>query len=281
MTPLRNALIQQLTLRGYSPKTHQAYIHWIKSLAGYYRKSPDLLSDDELRHYVLYLATKRGLSASSCRQATHAIRFFYREVIDRPISELVIPNMKKPSLMPVLLTCADVQRILGSCTNIKYRTIYKTCYATGVRISEVARLQLHDLDWERHLIRVVQGKGCKDRYVLFPDTLKQAMREYQKNYNPVTYLFWGLDLKQPLSTSSIQKRFAEAVQKSGIEKKARVHSLRHAFATHQLEAGMSLPRLQQLLGHRQLTTTLRYVHWLPHLQRDHSTANDLLAGMEV
>ncbi len=282
MTPLRTALIREIKLRGYSARTEKAYVFWIRSLAEYYGRSPDLLSEKDLENYVIYLSTKKQLSVSSCHQAICAIVFFYQNVLSRKITtRLVAPKMKKPSKIPILLTRAEVVKVIHSCPSLKYNTILKMAYTTGMRLSELCCVQWHDLDWERQLIKVVQGKGFKDRYVLFPDSLKQAVKAYQSDYRSDRYIFTGKTSHQPLSDSSIQRQTKKAVVAAKINKPASVHSLRHAFASHQLESGMTLPRLQQLMGHRQLTSTLRYVHWLPHLQRDKGVDIDLLNGLEV
>jgi integrase/recombinase XerD len=278
MSALRQKMLQRMQLRGFSPRTEQAYIGWIIRLAAFYHISPDQLDDEQLQTFMLDLINNQGLSASTCRQALHSIRFFYKNVAGREISRLALPGLKTPARIPELLSTREVFAIIDACLNPKYRTMMLVGYGTGIRLSEIAHLRVKDIHSDRQVLRVEQGKGYKDRYVLLNEFLLHILRDYWRVYRPCGPLFSGRDREQPISTASIQKMFQRSRRKAGINKQVGIHSLRHAFATHSLEAGMSLAQLQLLLGHKQISTTLRYVHWLPRYQEQPGAVHDLLAG---
>ena len=267
-----------MTLRGFSVRTHQAYIGWIEQLTRFHRCAPDSLTDDQLQAFMLHLINTRKLSASTCRQAIHSIRFFYANVVGREIGRLALPSLKAPGKVPDLLSREEVFRIIESCANPKYRTMMLVGYGTGIRLSEITHLQVSDIHSDRKVLRIEQGKGNKDRYVLLNDSLLQVLRDYWAVYRPKGPLFFGRDPRTPITNNSLQKTFHRSLLKSGVDKKVGIHSLRHAFATHSLEAGMPLAQLQQLLGHKQISTTLRYVHWLPRYNGKPDDAADLLSA---
>lgn len=279
MSLLRKKMQDRMALRGFAPKTEQAYTHWIVDLAKFHHKSPDRLGDEDLKQFMLHLVSERRLAAESCRQAIHAIRFFYAEVLDREISKITLPIIKKPQKIPELLNQREVRDILSCCDNLKYRTMMMLCYGTGVRRSEVVALRLADIDSDRQQLRVEQSKGRKDRYVLLGPSLLHQLRCYWQSYRPFDFLFCGRTLNQPITASSLNKMYSKAKGKAGITKRGNIHALRHAFATHSLEAGMPLAQLQQLMGHGYITTTLRYVHWLPRYQEHPGACIDLITQM--
>lgn len=278
MSALRKKMLQRMQLRGFAVKTQEAYIGWITQLAIFHHRSPDQLDDDHLQAFMLDLINNRHLAASTCRQAIHSIRFFYRDVVGRDVSRFALPGLKTPSKIPELLSTREVFTIIDTCKNAKYRTMMLVGYGTGIRLSEITHLQVSDIDSDRKVLRIEQGKGSKDRYVLLNDSLLELLRSYWQLYRPIGPLFYGADREKAISHGSLQKTFRRCLLASNVNKRVGIHSLRHAFATHSLEAGMSLAQLQQLLGHKQISTTLRYVHWLPRYQESPGDATDLLVG---
>lgn len=276
MTPLRRRMINQMALRGFSLTTRKAYLSQVSGLAQYYHRSPDQLTTDELQQYVLYLMRERKWSFSSCRQFIHAIRFLFERVLKRPLDALALPHPRKTQALPDLLYPDEVQAIISHCTQLKYQTGIVLAYATGMRISEVLNLQVDDLDGPHQQIKVRQGKGCKDRYVCFTPGLKRQLRCYWRQYRPEQYVIYGQHKQRPLCAKYLRQAVKKAALAAGVHKTVRFHSLRHAYATHQLLAGMPLPRLQQALGHRHISTTLNYTHWAACMDSRRATTEDLL-----
>jgi site-specific recombinase XerD len=278
MSVLRQKMLQRMQLRGFADRTQQAYLAWIIQLAGFYHLSPDQLDDEQLQRFMLDLINRRKLSASTCRQALHSIRFFYRDVVGRDLSRLTLPGIKTPAKVPELLSADEVFAIVAACADAKYRTMMLVAYGTGIRLSEIVHLRVRDIHSDRWVLRIEQGKGKKDRYVLLTPTLLQMLRSYWQFYRPIDPLFYGRSKDEAVTTGSLSKVFQRSRRRAGVVKEVGIHGFRHAFATHSLEAGMPLAQLQQLLGHKQLSTTLRYVHWLPRYQEDPEAATDLLTG---
>jgi integrase len=210
----------------------------------------------------------------------HGIRFLYLQVLDWPAFDVDIPIPKKAQRIPELLTRAEVGRILAACANPKHRMMLTLCYGCGLRLGELVALKVRDIDGERKLLRVAQGKGAKDRLVPLSDTLLAQLRVYWRLLRPTDWLFPGRTLTERLCDTSVQKAFTHAKTRAGVGKVGGIHGLRHAFATHQLEAGLPVHRLQRLLGHHDLHSTLRYVHWVPDC-REGQGAHDLIAALEV
>ncbi len=278
MSALRKKMLQRMQLRGFAVKTQQIYIGWIARLAGFHQLSPDQLDDDQLQAFMLDLINNQQLSASTCRQAIHSIRFFYRDVVGREVTRFALPGLKTPSKMPELLSIREVFTIIDACKNAKYRTMMLVGYGTGIRLSVIINLKVNDIHSDRKVLRIERGKGSKDRYVLLNDSLLELLRSYWQLYRPIGPLFYGADRERAITHGSLQKTFRRCLHASNVNKQVSLHSLRHAFATHSLEAGMPLAQLQQLLGHKQISTTLRYVHWLPRYQENPGDAIDLLSG---
>jgi integrase/recombinase XerD len=280
MTPLRQRLIDCMQVRHYSDNTQRCYISWVYELTKYYHRSPDELQDEELKEFLWSLSLERHLSSSSCAQAFHALNFFYKEVLGRNFNQRLLPPMKREQKIPELLNPLEVQHILEACPKLKYRTMLTLCYGCGLRVSEVTALAVKDIDGQQKTLHIHQGKGAKDRRIPLSDTLLDSLRHYYGEYHPKTHLFYGHDIKgQPLSISSVQKTYKKAKKDAGISKSGGIHALRHAFATHQLMAGMPLTQLQHVLGHKDIRTTLRYLHWLPGAPGEE--AFDLIARLEV
>jgi len=249
-----------LVVRGLAPLTRKMYVRAVLGLATHYRRPPDQLTREEVQAYVVHLIQARGLSHATCGGVVAGLRFFYEVTLGRARDRFDIPAPKKPVRLPEVLSCAEVARLIAGTANRKHRALLMTTYGAGLRVSEVVRLQLSDLHSDRMLIRVEAGKGGKDRYTLLSETLLAELRTYWRVARPEPWLFPGRGGKCPLSRETAQSVYYAAKERAGIQKAGCIHSLRHAFATHLLEAGVRLPTIQVLLGHRQLETTARYLH---------------------
>jgi len=275
-------MIDAMRQRGFSVRTHQSYLAAVSDLARYYRRCPARLSVDELQAYFKYLALERGLSGASCRLYLNAARFFYLQVVKWPSFDVPVVVPKKAQRIPELLTRHEVGRIIRACDNPKHRMLLELCYGCGLRVGEVVSVRVRDIDGERRLLRIEQGKGAKDRLVLLCPSLLEKLRAYWRRYHPVDWLFPNVrHASRPLSISTAQKVFGQAKRKAGIDKVGGIHSLRHAYATHQLENGLAVHRLQRLLGHGHLQSTLRYVHWVAGVRGEDGGHSDLLSAVEV
>ncbi len=279
MSPLRQKMLDAMLLRGFSKRTQQSYIGAVNQLARYYNCSPATLKLEQLQDYFLYLVKQRNLSPASCRLYLNAIRFLYLQVLGWGLFDVTIHTPKRAQKIPELLSRQEVARILGACPNKKHWMMLTTCYACGLRVSELVALQVKHIDSDRHVLRIEQAKGAKDRQVILSDHLIGLLRQYWQQYRPESSLFYGRYRQFSLSITSAQKVFTQSKHRAGITKIGGIHSLRHAYATHQLEAGMPVHQLQRLLGHTNLQSTLRYVHWIP--QQQQTIGTDLLQGLEV
>ena len=260
MTKLRQAMMEAMLLRGFSERTKESYIQGVRGIAAYYHLSPDALSDEQVRRYLLYLLDERKLAYSSANLALNAIRFLFREVLHRPRNEIYLPGPRQPQRLPEILSREEVGRILEAATDLRHKTLLMTTYAAGLRVSELCHLRVKDIDSDRRGIRVEQGKGAKDRYTLLSPHLLEQLRRYWRTYQPANWLFVHRNGTDPLPVKTVQRSFYRARDKAGIRKRGGVHSLRHAFATHLLEAGVDIHTIQKLLGHRSISTTMRYFH---------------------
>ncbi|ALP52843.1 integrase [Candidatus Tenderia electrophaga] len=279
MTPLRQKMIDAMLVRGFAVRTQRSYLDAVIQLVKYYRCSPEQLTTAQLQDYFLYLAKERQLSPATCRLYLNVIRFLYLEVVGWDEMALEINTPKRKQRIPDLLSCDEVARLLAVVENRKHRMMLTTCYGCGLRVSELVALRVSDIDGERALLRVTQGKGGKDRQVLLSQSLLHLLRRYWSVFHPATWLFYGRSPLTRLSITTAQKVFQAAKQRAGIEKVGGIHSLRHAYATHQLAAGMPLPQLKAMLGHGDLHSTMRYLHWVPQYTKAHGT--DLIQGLEV
>jgi len=259
MKPLREQFIQQMQLKGYSPRTINTYVDCILSMARYYNTSPDLLTTEQIRDYFLYCLNVKKLSKSWMNQTISALKILYVEVLKREWSRLDIPRPRREKRLPKVLSREEVQKILNAHKNIKHRALLMITYSSGLRVSETRHLKISDIDSSRMLLRVEQAKGHKDRYAVLSPIALELLRTYWKLYKPKKWLFENKD-GQPVPESTAQTIFKNALEKSGVKKKASIHTLRHSFATHLLEQGVSLPIIQQLLGHKSLKTTSGYLH---------------------
>jgi integrase/recombinase XerD len=261
MTPLRQRMTEDMQLRNLSPDTQRSYLHQISQLARYFKKSPDRLGPPEIRTYQLHLIQEKELAPSSLLVAVSAIRFLYNVTLQRDWRlEQVVPTCRKPRALPVVMSPDEVSRFLDAVENLKHRMILTVCYAAGLRISEAVKLTPTAIDSKRMVIHVEDGKGRKDRYVMLSPALLEMLRQYYRRIHPKEWLFPGRNPEKPISSLVIDLACRTARRKSGIAKPVTPHSLRHAFAVHLLESGADLRTIQLLLGHRNLSTTARYLH---------------------
>jgi integrase/recombinase XerD len=260
MSPLRRRMIEDLQIRNLTGNTQRVYIEQVARFARYFGKSPEHLGPAEIRAYMLHLANERRLAASSINVTVSALRFFYTITLKRPWAvKDDIPAGKQAKKLPVVMSQDEVARFLAAVDNLKHRVILTVCNATGLRISEAVRLTPDAIDSRRMVIRVVQGKGRKDRYVMLPPRLLELLRDYWKRARPGIWLFPGDRPDRPISPLTINHTCREVRARCGINKPVAPHALRHAFAVHLLEAGTDLRTIQLLLGHRNLSTTARYL----------------------
>jgi site-specific recombinase XerD len=253
-------MIEDMQVRNLAPHTQATYVLHVSLFARHFRKSPELLGPEEIRDYQLYLTNRRKLAPSSIVVTTAALRFLYNVTLKKGWNlEATIPAPKQPKTLPIVLSRAEVLRFLGCIEDIKHRAILTTCYAAGLRISEAVRLKASSLDKQRMVIRVAQGKGRKDRYVMLSPKLLETLRDYWRRVRPKEWLFPGY-FGRPITRHAVAHVRRTARLRAGIAKPISPHSLRHAFAVHLLEAGADLRTIQLLLGHRNLSTTARYLH---------------------
>jgi site-specific recombinase XerD len=278
MTELRQRMIDEMTLRGFSPRTHESYLGAVTGLARYYKKPPDQLSVEEVRQYLLYLEREQRLSWSSLNVAVSGLRFFYFDTLKWEPVAMAIPPRQKQTRLPEVLSREEVERLLGAVPNRKHRMLLMTTYAAGLRLNEVLHLRVSDIDSARMLIRVEQGKGGKDRYTILSPRLLDELRQYWKSQRPKHWLFPGRDPDHPLHESAVQRVYNQARQRAGILKGHGPHTLRHCFATHLLEMGVDLPTIQVLMGHTAVTTTMRYIKVRQHHFLSHRDKFDLLVA---
>ena len=260
MGALRDRMVREMQLREFSASTQTLYLATLTDLARYHHRAPDTLDATQIQDYLLYLTRERHLAWSSVSVAASAIRFFYTQTLQRPEIAMAIPPRRKPRRLPHILSLEEVGRVLSSPRLPTHRLLLMTTYAAGLRVSEVVRLQVTDVDRERMLIRVEQGKRRKDRYALLSPRLLTELDAYRPLLGPTVWLFPDRHHRQPMSTSTAQHIFDAAKARVGIRKPGSIHLLRHAFATHLLEAGVDLRTIQVLLGHASLATTSRYLH---------------------
>lgn len=266
MTPLRKRMIDDMTLRGLKPNTIKAYVQCVARFAQHFGKSPDLLGTAEIRSYLLHLHNDRDLAASTYNQALCALKFLYRITLRKNWELDGLARTRRQTKLPVVLSLDEVNRFFQALTSLRHRAILMTAYAAGLRISEVLGLRVEDIDSQRMVIRLRQAKGSKDRYVMLSPRLLILLREYWKAHGrredsqPNPWLFPGKVPDQPLSDKPVYAACEAACLAAGLDKHVTVHTLRHSFATHLLEAGTDLRTIQLLLGHRSLNTTARYLH---------------------
>jgi site-specific recombinase XerD len=278
MTPLRQRFTEDLQRRNYSPRTIDCYVRCVAAFAGHFGRSPEHLDGEHVRLYQMHLLEQK---TSWCRfnQTVCALRFLYSVTLQRQDLLDKIPYGKKPRSLPCVLSQDEVRRLFDSVTDPFYLMILQTAYAAGLRVSEVVRLQVTDIDAKRMTLHIRLAKGGKDRLVPLSLVLLERLRQYWREHRPRTWLFPGQTPGTHISQGQVQRICHRCVLASGINKKASMHTLRHSYATHLLEQGADLPTLQKLLGHNQISTTLRYTHVeQSHLHRTISPLDTLAAS---
>ena len=259
MTALRQRLIEDLQVRNYSPRTVEAYVAAVAKLAKHFMKSPDELTSEELRGFQVALLAKKT-SWSQFNQIVCGLRFFYGTTLGRSEVVQTLPYGKKPKVLPVVLSMEEVAQLLAAAKPGRERMLLETAYGCGLRISELLGLQVTDIDASRMVVTVRHGKGAKDRQVPLSARLLSALRRWWSTHRHPRWLFPGKTPARPLSDGMVQRIAQRVVKRAGLRKKATLHTLRHSYATHLLEAGVDVVTLQKLLGHSDLSTTARYLH---------------------
>ncbi len=260
MTSLRNRMIEDMMVRNLAPNTQAAYVQQVSMFARHFGRSPETLGPEDIRLYQVYLAMEKELAPKSISIAVAALRFLYNVTLQKHwVFEEVIPAPRIPDKLPVVLSPEEVLQFLECVEHIKHRTILTTCYATGLRISEAVHLKPVDIDSQRMVIRVDQGKGQKDRYVMLSPRLLDTLRHWWRTAKPQRWLFPGQRADRPIRRETVEKACQEAYDRCGIAKPITPHSFRHAFAVHMLENGTDVRTIQLLMGHRSLSTTVNYL----------------------
>jgi integrase/recombinase XerD len=259
MTRLRQRMLEDMAVRNLAENTQSAYVQQVVAYARHFHRPPEELGPEAVRAYQVHLTQTRMLSPSSVSVATGALRFLYNVTLKRGWAVEEIPMPKRPFRLPVILSRDEVMHFLDSVDSTKHRAILMTAYAAGLRVSEATHLKVTDIDSQRMMLRVDQGKGRKDRYVMLSPRLLEVLRTYWKAVRPTPWLFPGDLPGQPITRGAVELACQKAHRASGIAKPITPHSLRHAFATHLLESGTDVRTIQLLLGHRSLATTSRYL----------------------
>jgi integrase/recombinase XerD len=264
MSALRQKMIEDMQLRGFALRTQEAYLLAVRQLARYYNKSPDLITEEELRGYFLYLKNVKHAARNTCTIALCGTKFFFQHTLGREWKTFDFLRPPHEHKLPVVLSVEEVGRILNCVHHQRYRVCLTVIYACGLRLLEGVRLQVKEIDGERQMLHLHHGKGGKDRYVPLPPACLRMLRRHWRTHRNPMWLFPALRAvghgDQPMNESALQRAFRAALKASGVRKKATVHSLRHSYATHLLEAGVNLRVIQSNLGHAAPTTTAIYTH---------------------
>lgn len=263
MTPLRKRMLEDMQLRGLAERTQEAYVGAVEKLAHYSGKSPERISDEEIRHYFLYLVNEKKVSSSYLTIALSGLKFLFRHTLEREMPIVTFIKPKKRQKKPVVLSIEEVGQLLKAVRKEKYRTLLTLLYSCGLRLQEGTQLQTHQIDSFRMMLLVANGKGGKDRYVPLPQRTLEKLRSFWRTHQDPKWLFPSPTKKggsRPLQPSTVQRMFKKALKKSPVQKAATPHTLRHSWATHLLEAGVSLRQIQLYLGHRSPQTTAIYTH---------------------
>jgi integrase/recombinase XerD len=279
MTPLRARMIEDMQLLGYSENTQASYVSAVRQLAKYYRKPPDRITEEELRDYFLYLTTEKGAAPSTCSVALCAFKLLYKKTLGRQLTFLDLPRPRKEKKLPAVLSVEEVHQILKQLRLQHQRTCLGTIYACGLRITEGINLRVRDINADRLQLHVRGGKGNRDRYVPLSERTLTMLRDCWRRHRHPELLFPSRkarplsEAKSPISVRGVRCAFTEALKASGVKKAATVHTLRHSWATHMLEAGVNLRLIQAWLGHRTPQSTAVYTHLT---QRAEGTAKEAL-----
>jgi site-specific recombinase XerD len=257
MSPLRRRMIEDMTIRKFAPKTQHDYLQRVKNFAAYLGRSPDTASSEDVRHYQLHL-TASGVGVPTVNQTVSTLRFFFKVTLGRPDLVERTTFVREPRKLPVVLSPEEVARLLDAAPGLKYKAALSVAYGAGLRAAEVISLKVSDIDSKRMVIRVEQGKGRKDRYVMLSPHLLELLRAWWRAARPQGWLFPGQDRVNPLTTRQLNRACHAAAQRAEINKRVSLHTLRHSFATHLLEQNIDIRVIQVLLGHARLDTTALY-----------------------
>ena len=277
MSELRKRMSRDMQLRNFSPGTQRSYLRAVADLAQYYHRSPDTIGPEEIQNYIIYLFSERKLAIGSCHGIISGLRFFYTVTLKQDGASVSIPQVKRVSRLPEILSAEQLEKLFAAPRNPKHRVLLMTAYSAGLRVSELVHLKVTDIHSDRMMIRVEQGKGRKDRYTLLSKRLLSELRAYWKIKRPAVWLFPGIHLRKPGCARMAQKAYAKAVAKAGITRKGGIHTLRHCFATHLLEAGVDIRTIQLLMGHSSILTTVRYLQVTSKTLQGTPSPLDLLA----
>ena len=261
MGKLHDRMQEDLLLKAYSPHTQRAYLGCARHFARHYLRSPEEMGEPEIRSFLLHLVRERKASPATLSMYVNALKFLYNVTLKRPEAVKGISHPKRPKTLPVILSPEEVLRILAAVRSVKHKAIMATAYAAGLRISEVCGLRLADIDSQRRRLHIRAGKGKKDRYVMLGESLLALLRQYYQAARPEgEYLFPGQKPQRHITPSAVRQVLQRVIRQTGLVKRVTMHTLRHCFATHLLEAGTDIRILQVLLGHSSIRTTLRYTH---------------------
>ena len=259
MLKLHDKMLQDMQLRGFSPNTQRTYLNHLRHFEKFFQKPAKQMGVENLRNYLLHLITVKKVSGEYVDSVYSALKFFYETTLGHTWNMKEIPRLKRTLKLPVVLSRNEIKQLLAVTSNLKFKAMFMTAYAAGLRVSEIAHLKISDIDSENKQILVCQGKGNIDRYTLLSTVHLEILRQYWRQYRPQEWLFPGKLPGQPIRTRAIQDAFLKMRNRAGINKKASIHSLRHSFATHLMENGTDVVRIQRLMGHAQISTTLLYL----------------------
>lgn len=259
MTPLRQRMIRDMQLRNMSPETQEGYLRSVAGFARFHNRPPDRLGRQQIEDYFIHLLTVRKLAPGTCDVIATGLRFFYTVTLGRDPRQIPLPPRHRSSRLPEILSAGELRRLFAAPSCRKHRVLLMAAYGGGLRVSEVVRLKPTDIQSDRMMIRVEQGKGRKDRYTLLSQSLLAELRTYWREERPSEWLFPGRPPLRPLTKRAAQLVYARAVRTAGITRRGGIHTLRHCFATHLLEAGVDARTIQLLMGHRSILTTMRYL----------------------
>jgi len=267
MTPLREQVELHMRLRGFSPRTHESYLHAMEELARRYRRSPGELSCAQVQIFLDELIRERQLAWATLNVYFSAYRLLYEQVLRRPAHEFSIPRRGRSGKRPGILSREEVLSLIEAPQNLKHRALLATTYGSGLRVSEVVRLEPRHIDRGRMMLRVEQGKGHKDRYTVLSVKALSLLEEHWRRNRPTSFFFFGQDRAAPMSIASAQQIYHQALARSGVRRVGGIHTLRHCFATHLMEAGTDIYTIRRWMGHTSLVTTGRYMHVRAEHQR--------------
>jgi site-specific recombinase XerD len=275
ISPLRRRMIEDMNVRGFVPKTQQQYIRAVREFTAFLGRSPDQAEAEDIRRYQVHMRD-RGTSTTSMNAAVSGLRFFFAVTLDRPAVVARMTTVREPRKLPVVLSPGEVAAMLQAAPGLKYRAALSVAYAAGLRAAEVVALKPGDIDSTRMVIRVEQGKGRKDRYVMLSPALLDLLRTWWRSAQPQGWLFPGRPAVNPMSTRQLSRACHTAAELAGLDKPVSLHTLRHSSATHLLEQRVDIRVIQVLLGHAKLTTTALYAQVATRTLRDVQSPLDRL-----